>query len=299
MNERNAWQRSWLVAAWPGMGAVAQIAATHLALQLRARPIEESDSVAHHDPASIHVKAGVVQPWQAPRNLLHGWRHLGGGHDLLVLLSERQPPQQLRAHAQALVERARQLGVERVVTFAAMGTPMHPTADPRVFAVATAPELLDEARSAGAIRLEDGEVSGMNGILLGAAAEQGMPALGLLGEMPFFAAGLPNPRSAAAVLAVFSRIAGLDVDLTRLHDEARRLEPVLVGQAPAEWPAPLAKVERTEGEIPAELRQHIEALFAVAGEDRQKALELKALLDRHGLFGDYEDRFLDLFQQGS
>lgn len=47
-----------------------------------------------------------------------------------------------------------------------------------------------------------------------------------------------------------------------------------------------------------QLRQRIEALFRVAGENRDKAVELKALLDEHGLFRDHEDRFLDRFRRG-
>jgi hypothetical protein len=47
------------------------------------------------------------------------------------------------------------------------------------------------------------------------------------------------------------------------------------------------------------MRERIEQLFAMAAGDRAKALELKAELDRHGLFRVYEDRFLDLFRQGS
>lgn len=299
MNERETWRGACLVAAWPGMGAVAQIAATHLALQLRAQPIEALDASCHDEPSSIHVEHGLVQPWQATRNLLHGWRHTASARDLLVLLGAHQPPQQLRTHAQALVLRVRDLGVERVVTFAAMGMPMHPAGSPRVFATATSAELLAEAGSAGAIRFDGGEIHGMNGVLLGAAAEQGLPALGLMGEMPFFAAGLPNPKSAAAVLAVFARLASVELDLTRLDAEGRRLEPVLAAQAPAGWLLPAPAAGARSEQIPAELRGHIEALFAVAGDDRQKALELKALLDRHGLFGAYEDRFLDLFRQGS
>jgi hypothetical protein len=40
----------------------------------------------------------------------------------------------------------------------------------------------------------------------------------------------------------------------------------------------------------------IESLFADAQIDRTKALELKAVLDQHGVFKAYEDRFLDLFK---
>lgn len=40
---------------------------------------------------------------------------------------------------------------------------------------------------------------------------------------------------------------------------------------------------------------HIEELFLAAANDRGKALELKALLDQHDVFKEYEDRFLNLF----
>ena len=39
------------------------------------------------------------------------------------------------------------------------------------------------------------------------------------------------------------------------------------------------------------------ALFAEAQRDRAKATQLKAELDRLGLFKQYEDRFLDLWKR--
>ncbi len=43
--------------------------------------------------------------------------------------------------------------------------------------------------------------------------------------------------------------------------------------------------------------QQIEQLFAEARKDRSRAYELKQELDRMGLFGEFEDRFLDLFKE--
>jgi hypothetical protein len=39
-------------------------------------------------------------------------------------------------------------------------------------------------------------------------------------------------------------------------------------------------------------------MFEQARQDRSKAMELKRELDRHGVFKQYEDRFLDLFKKG-
>ena len=45
------------------------------------------------------------------------------------------------------------------------------------------------------------------------------------------------------------------------------------------------------------VRQEIELLFAVVREDRSRAPELVAELNRWGLYGEYEDRFLNLFRK--
>ena len=42
----------------------------------------------------------------------------------------------------------------------------------------------------------------------------------------------------------------------------------------------------------------IESLFMRAQTDRSKTGDLKAILDEHGLFQAWEDRFLDLFRAG-
>ena len=51
--------------------------------------------------------------------------------------------------------------------------------------------------------------------------------------------------------------------------------------------------------LPGSSRVKIEKLFKEAQADRNRALALKAELDRLGVFDLYEDRFLDLFREGS
>ena len=52
-----------------------------------------------------------------------------------------------------------------------------------------------------------------------------------------------------------------------------------------------------EERISREDEQRIERLFKQVKQDRSKAYELKGVLDRLGVFKDYEDRFLDLFKK--
>lgn len=302
----------WLVAAWPGMGAVGLLAASTLAKLLGAEGLGELDTTRYFDVRQLEVENGLFQPATHPRTLLFAWKAPPGGRDLLVLLGEAQPGAEAWSYARAVVGVARDLGVQRVVTFAAMGAPIDPRAEHRVFAAASDAALLEEARRSGLPTLQEGEVSGLNGVLIGAAAESGIAGLCLLGEFPYFASAVPNPRASAAVLKAFGELAGVAVDAAELETQAAEIEDELVTLGEELEAAakrrhipgfPLEADDEPEPEEVAELdvdhatRVRLEAMFDQARADRDKALELKAELDRLGLFREYEDRFLDLFRK--
>ena len=46
----------------------------------------------------------------------------------------------------------------------------------------------------------------------------------LLGELPFFAVGIPNPKASLAVLRAFAKIAGVSVDLAEMEEQANMVE---------------------------------------------------------------------------
>lgn len=206
---------------------------------------------------------------------------------------------------------AREFGARRVVTFAAMASPIHPSAEARVFTVATTAELLDELRRQGVHVLEDGEISGLNGVLLAAALSHRLDGVCLLGEFPYFASHVPNPKASTAVLRAFSLLAGIGIDLDELEAQAEAVESSLtehlerlqqVASTQVRFPGTpdeeTTEEEPSEVALTSEIEARIEALFQAASSDRSKALELKSELDRHGVFGRYEDRFLDLFKRG-
>jgi hypothetical protein len=155
--------------------------------------------------------------------------------------------------------------------------------------------------------LEDGHIGGLNGVLLGAAAENNLRGACLLGEMPHIFSQLPFPKASLAILEVFTTMTGIELDFTELSEQAKVMEQQL-GEL-------LAQVEKTYGQqYPVEEegynpepiqperlssadKQRIEGLFEQATKDRSKAFELKQDLDRLGVFKEYEDRFLDLFKK--
>ncbi len=304
----------WLVAVWPGMGGIARIAGGQLVQALGALPMAQLPPEQDPDVRSVRIERGLIQPFDRTQRALYGWKNTGDGPDLVIFVGSEQGQGTSYRAARELLDVAGELGVSRVVTFASMAAPIRPDAPARVFAAATEQKLLDEVRRLDVEILADAVISGLNGVLLAAAAERGLGGACLLGEFPFFASSVANPKASAAVLRRFAKLARLELDLGRLDAQAQDVERALsehlrrleeaAQQAselaraacedeqhvPEDWP-------KSEGLDP-ESEARIEQLFDAAAHDRSKALALKAELDRDGVFAKYEDRFLDLFKSG-
>jgi proteasome assembly chaperone (PAC2) family protein len=309
MAERLKLNHPWLVAVWPGMGNVALSAGYYLLAKLGMHVIAEYEARDLFDVDLVEVKEGIIQAGRRPRNRFFVWTDSNQKHDIVVFLGEAQPPIGKYLFCHKLIEYARELGVERVFTFAAMATQMHPEHRSRVFGAATDKESLEELKRLELEVLEDGHIGGLNGVLLGAAAESGLRGACLLGEMPHIFSQLPYPKASLTILEVFTTITGIELDFTELTEQARIMEQQL-GEL-------LAQVEKASGQQypveeegyssgPAEPerlssanKERIDSLFEQAAKDRSKAFELKQELDRLGVFKDYEDRFLDLFKKPS
>ena len=316
MDEIPKLNHPWLVAVWPGMGHVALNAGVYLLAKLGMTTIAEFESHELFDVDQVEVKGGVIQPHRRPRNRFFVWTDPKGTHDLVVFLGEAQPPIGKFPFSRQVIRFANNLGAERVFTFAAMATQMHPQNRSRVFGATTDPPGLDEFKQLELELLEDGHIGGLNGVLLAAAAEAGLRGACFLGEMPHIFAQLPFPKASLAILEVFTTIAGIDLDLSELGEQANTVEEQLgellsrveeqYGRQSMERGGEEEEEEEGEGYLtppePEEEeatvdRGRVEELFTQAAKDRSKAFELKRELDRLGLFKQYEDRFLDLFQK--
>jgi proteasome assembly chaperone (PAC2) family protein len=210
-----------------------------------------------------------------------------------------------------LIDYAQREGVSQVFTFAAMATPSELTDHSRVVGVATDEGTLIEYQKHEVGTLAGGRISGMNGILLGVAAERQMAGGCLLGEVPHMFINVPYPKASMAVLDVFRQIIDADIDLNELKLEVERMENYLSDA--------LNQIQRLEqqtsessgyeddetflpdpmdnGKLTEEERDKINTLFDEASQDRSRAFELKRELDRLDVFPEYEDRFLDLFKK--
>lgn len=310
---REALVNPWLLVAWPGMGNVAVTAAQYLVDQLGAEKLLDLRPGDHFEVDRVTIENGVARTGWQPTLTLYGWKNPDEGRDLLIFVGEGQPTQRGYEFCRQLLEVAQRYEVSRVFTFAAVATQIHPQQRPRVLGVANDERLLDDPIFEQIQRLNDGHISGLNGVTLAAAADAGLDAICLLGEVPFFAVAVPNPKAALETLRVFSRAARFRIALGELGSEAAAYEEKLTNLVdrsrnaiapPSEFdpngldegefgsvedtPDPDSAISRLD-------RNRIESLFDEASIDRAKAMDLKVELDRLGAFGEYEDRFLDLF----
>lgn len=298
----------WLIAAWPGMGAVAISAGYYMMAKLGMHLLAEFPAREFFDLERVEVKGGLIQTGRLPRSRLFLWNDPNQKHDLIVFIGEAQPPSKGGAFCSQLIGHARQLGVQRVFTFAAMATQMRPEHDSRVFGAAIDSRTLADFKRLDMKVLEEGQISGLNGVLLGIAADNGMCGGCLLGEMPSVFSQFPFPKASLAVLKAFSAMSEISIDFKELQEQSRHVEKGLeeflhrlessVGapEGPAEE-ADEVGPEKAAPRLGGRDKQHIDGLFEAAREDRSRAYELKQELDRLNVFHEYEDCFLDLFKE--
>jgi uncharacterized protein len=302
--------KPWLVAVWPGMGHVAINAGYYLLAKLEMIFVAEFSPRELFEMEHVEVKAGLIQMGQLPRSRFFVWKDPLRVRDIVIFIGEAQPAVGKQAFCHKLIEFARTLGVERVFTFAAMATDMHPKRSPRVFGAATDQEGLDEIKRLEIEVIEDGHIGGLNGVLLGVAAEHSLRGTCLLGECPHMFAQWPFPRAALAVLRAFTSMVNIKVDFTELTEQAEAVEEKL-GEIMSQIEAAIERQSQGEDEeeesflpppepearsLSEEDEKRIDALFNQVRDDRSKAYELKRELDRLHVFKEYEDRFLDLFK---
>jgi len=214
-----------LVAAWPGMGHVALRAFLFLQERLQAQPLAVMEEPEFFQLPGAFIEHGVIQSALVPQNSFSFWRRSSGPGDLLFFIGDRQPVSGKELPlAEAILAFAQRHGISRVVTSAAMPTSINHYQASRVWVTATHRAILREVSPFCHRVLEDGHISGMNGLLLGVAKRRALRGFCLLGEIPFYTTSIENPKASMAVLQVLAKVLDLQVDLSDLLELAVRTE---------------------------------------------------------------------------
>jgi predicted ATP-grasp superfamily ATP-dependent carboligase len=296
-----------LLAAWPGVGSVGIGTVDFIRRKLDAKRLADLDLRSHFTSDGVLVEDGLTRAFSdLPTHVFYSVPESG----LILSQSEAQLEGKPGVEVmQAVIDFAQKVGVKTIYTAAALPATISFTQEPEVAVVVNREGLLESFEGHDVAPLEQGHISGMNGLLLGFAAARNIDAACLLGTMPQYAANLPNPKASREIIRRLGGILDLDVDLEEFGEAVEemdsRMEEIeesirsafaqMDGIEESEFPP----TDLDESDVPMYVMQKVERLFEEVGREgsKEKAAQLKEELDRWNLYPLYEDRFLNLFRR--
>jgi proteasome assembly chaperone (PAC2) family protein len=251
-----------LVASWPGIGNIGIIAVDTLRRILEAEEFGEIEPWDFFYPKRVLIKKGVLEYMEFPSSKFYFKRI--EGKDIIFFIGEEQPTEGGRMYAEGrkayymanlVLDVAERFKCRRVYTSGAAVALTHHTTRPRVWAVPNSASLLSEIRGYDNTvlmsdiegRVRQGNITGLNGLLLGVAKKRGFEAICLMGEIPVYLQGLPlsYPKASKSVLEVLSHSLKIVVNLGTLDELDRKVQQ---------------RIEEFYQQIPMEIRGQLERL---------------------------------------
>jgi uncharacterized protein len=208
-----------MIEGLPGIGHVGKLVAEHMIQELGAVKIAEIHSI-YFPPQVIIGENGVIR---LCNNELY--RYSGEKGCFLFLIGDFQSTSNEGHYllSQVYVDIAQELGVKQIYTIGGYGVG-HFIDTPRVITAVNKDELSPLVLEAGGV-FGDGEpgggIIGAAGLMLGISAPLGIKGICLMGETSGY---LVDPKSAALVLEVLTRLIGITIDPANLNARAGEME---------------------------------------------------------------------------
>lgn len=237
-----------LLAAFEGWNDAGEAATTALQLigaDLDARVVARIDPEEFYDfqqtrPTVRAATGRVALEWPHVELRL---AHLPDDRDLL-LLTGAEPNLRWRSFTQEVLDLARTMGVEKIVTVGALLADVPHTRETRVVASAVDPELvaplqLTRSRYEGP--------TGILGVIAQAASTARIPSLSLWAALPHYVQATPNPRATQALIQRLAQLLEFPVETASLED-ATDMYDRTVAEMVADDPELAGYVSRLEHE---------------------------------------------------
>jgi len=205
-----------MLAVWPGVGDVATIVATYLERKLNFRALGEIEASHFFDPIGVLVRDSVIEAPQFPQSNFFYWKNKGSGNDIIIFIGEAQPATKGYELANCVLDVGLRFQAKRIYTCAAALTRIHHSEQPKVWGVATSPQVAEDLKKYDLVQGSNLHISGLNGLLLGVAKERDIEGVCLLGEVPMYATRIQNPMAALAVIRVLTKILDVEIDMDEL-----------------------------------------------------------------------------------
>ena len=222
-----------MLACWPGIANIGIMAFDSLRVELDMEELGEIEPWDFSYPSKVIISNGEIKDLEFPSSRFFFKRT--GSKDLIFFIGEEQPTDARRAYAEGekayqmanhVLDVAQRFGCTRVITSGAAVAPIHHTAKPRVWAVPNTKNLIGEIRKyPNTILMSDieerggeGNITGLNGLLLGVARKRQMDAICLMGEIPIYLQGFPfpYPKASKSLMEILGAVLEIDIDMSAI-----------------------------------------------------------------------------------
>ena len=204
-----------IFASLPDMGRVGGLVSSFLSQHVKTEQVAEITS--SEKPWVSHAD-GVVKNTSDVYNISYDKRH-----KLLIFTGESQPqdPGELHSLCNMLLDYVQSIGKVRRLYGAGGYLREQLTGSPRVCGVVNRHEMKKVLTKVGIdpVGNEITSITWFNGLILGLAAERGIDAIGLFGEIA--ETNVPQPLAAKTIISAFSKLEGISIDtrpLDRQYD---------------------------------------------------------------------------------
>jgi proteasome assembly chaperone (PAC2) family protein len=221
---RPSLRRPILVAAfrgWNDGGQGATLGGGFLARQWGAERFAEIDPESFYDFQAVRpqvaLEDGLTRKLEWPENAFYHAGIPGLERDAVILLGV-EPNLRWKTFSGLVVQLARELDVELVVTLGSLLADVPHTRDAPVSAAASDPALVEEL-GVEPSRYEG--PTGIVGVLLDQCRAEGIDSVSLWAAVPHYVSLAPSPRAALALCRRFGDLIGAEIDVDELEQASQ------------------------------------------------------------------------------
>jgi proteasome assembly chaperone (PAC2) family protein len=264
-------ERPVLVAAfrgWNDGGQGATLAAGYLARIWDAERFAEIDPEGFLDFQAtrphVSLEEGLTRRIDWPENAFYHARLPGSDRDVVLLLGV-EPNLRWRTFCGLVLDLARDLGVELVVTLGSLLADVPHTRAAPVTGAASDPDLV---ASLGLQHSRYEGPTGIVGVLGEACRARGIPAASLWAAVPHYVSLAPSPRAAHALADRLGALLGVEIETTELAEaeDAYSEQVTEAVSGDAETAAYVEELERRTDELDLEEHENLPSGDSLAAE---------------------------------
>ena len=212
----------YLLCGFPGSGFVGKLAVDHMIKELDAKPFADIYFTAFPSQVSIKEDGTLNLIRNSIYYFKHQKRKSGKTNDLLLLTGDAQPiePSSEYILVEKILEILQPMKINKIFSLASYVTGSF-SDKIKIFGTATDIKIVETFRNYDISFLDRGNISGMNGLIIGISKLKGINGICLLGETSGY---VIDAKSALSLLERLLKILDITINLDVLEKRAKDTE---------------------------------------------------------------------------